>query len=416
MDSQIKEQLQKCSKDEVSQSKLEELFGELFSKVIEANKQLGLLERAITRDYDSILITDLGLEKPGPKIVYVNDGFTKMTGYTKAEVFGKTPRILQGPKTDRHVLDRLKQRLIEGQAFFGHTVNYKKDGTEFINQWDIHPLTNVHGDVTHWVSYQSDITDRDQCNKVLSEAKIEFEMLEEDAARTYVELDDTGTILSSSRSFREAVGLHSDDLVSVKIWDLVSKEHKEEVEFLLGDFNPELEKEESYRWNFTTKKGKSVVLVVCLNCRKIEGETKIQLQFENLSLRNKLIEALKQKTLNLENLLVKSEEFTLKFKESDQKIICCHVSEPFKNITGYDCSQILDTGVNDILHPQSKTLVKEHILKAFNGEFSTAKCVYIKSDGSLLSVIQSFKPIRNELTSEVDIVKSVALLELEKEK
>ncbi len=416
MDSQIKEQLQKCSKDEVSQSKLEELFGELFSKVIEANKQLGLLERAITRDYDSILITDLGLENPGPKIVYVNDGFTKMTGYTKAEVLGKTPRILQGPKTDRHVLERLKQRLIEGQAFFGHTVNYKKDGTEFINQWDIHPLTNAHGDVTHWVSYQSDITDRDQCNKVLSEAKIDFEMQEEDATRTYVELDDTGTILSSSRSFRETVGLHVDDLVSIKIWDLVTKEHKEEVEFLLGDFNPEVEKKESYRWSFISKKGKPVVLVVCLNCRKIKGETKIQLQFENLSLRNKLIEALKQKTLNLENLLVKSEEFTLKFKKSGQKIICCHVSVPFKNITGYECSQILDSDVNDILHPQSIPLVAEHIIKAFNGEFSTAKCIYIKSDGALLPVIQSFKPIRNELTSEVDMVKSVALLELEKEK
>ncbi len=416
MDLQIKEQLQKCSKDEVSQSKLEELFSGLFSKIAETNKQLGLLERAITRDYDSILITELGLESPGPRIVYVNDGFTKMTGYTKAEVIGKTPRILQGPKTDRHVLDRLKQRLIEGQAFFGHTVNYKKDGSEFINQWDIHPLTNGHGEVTHWVSYQSDITDREQCNKMLSEAKIDFEMLEEDVARTYVELDDKGTILSSSRSFREVIGFHSDELVSVKIWDLVTEEHKEEVEFLLGDFNPELVKKENYRWDFTTKKGKSVVLVVCLNCRKIKGETKIQLQFENLSLRNKLIEALKQKTLNLENLLVKSEEFTLKFKKSDQKIVCCHVSKTFKNITGYNCSRILDGEVKEILHPQSISLVEEHILKAFKGEFTTAKCMYINSDGSLLSVIQSFKPIRNELTSEVEEVKSVALLELEKEK
>ncbi len=414
MDSKIKEQLRKCSKDEVSQSKLEELFSELYSKVIETNRQLGLLERAITRDYDSILITELDLEYPGPKIVYVNDGFTKMTGYTKAEVLGKTPRILQGPKTDRRVLDRLKQRLIDGQAFFGHTVNYKKDGTEFINQWDIHPLTNMRGEITHWVSYQSDITDRDKCNKILSEAKIDFEMLEEDSIRTYVELDDTGTILSSSRSFREAVGFHSDDLVSVKIWDLVTEEHKEEVEFLFGEFNPELEKAESYKWDFITKDGNATVLVVCLNCRKIEGETKIRLQFENLSLRNKLIEALKQKTLNLESLLVKNDEFSLKFKKVEEDIVCCHVSETFRNITGHECTKVLGGDISEIVHPKSATLVKKHISDAFEGEFSTVKCLYVKNDGSIISVIQSFKPIKNSVTSLVDAVKSVALLEQEK--
>ncbi len=49
-----------------------------------------------------------------------------MTGYLPEEVIGKTPRILQGPKTDRAILDRLKRRLIEGQAFFGHSINYRK--------------------------------------------------------------------------------------------------------------------------------------------------------------------------------------------------------------------------------------------------------------------------------------------------
>lgn len=58
--------------------------------------------------------------------------------------------MLQGEKTDRAILDRLKRRLIEGQAFFGHTINYRKDGSEFINQWDIHPLINAEGEVTHW--------------------------------------------------------------------------------------------------------------------------------------------------------------------------------------------------------------------------------------------------------------------------
>ncbi|GAB5410102.1 MAG: hypothetical protein BalsKO_24670 [Balneolaceae bacterium] len=163
----ILEQLKKYSKDDASFKKLEVLVGKMYSTLKQFQHQLDLLESAIRNDYDSILITELNLENPGPKIVYVNDGFTKMTGYTPQEVIGKTPRILQGPKTDRAILDRLKRRLIEGQAFFGHSINYRKDGSEFINQWDIHPLLNQDGEVTHWVSYQRDVTEKKETAKAI---------------------------------------------------------------------------------------------------------------------------------------------------------------------------------------------------------------------------------------------------------
>lgn len=167
IDQDILEIIKSLAKDDEALQKLESLIGDLSSKIGNLEGQLGLLESAIRNDYDSILITELNLEKPGPRIVYVNEGFTRMTGYTKDEVLGKTPRILQGPKTDRAVLDRLKRRLIEGQAFFGHTINYRKDGTEFINQWDIHPLMNEKGEVTHWVSYQRDVTEKRDSAKAL---------------------------------------------------------------------------------------------------------------------------------------------------------------------------------------------------------------------------------------------------------
>jgi PAS domain S-box-containing protein len=90
---------------------------------------------------------------------------------------------LQGPKTDRAVLDILKKRLQEGQSFFGHTVNYRKDGSEFVNQWDIHPLTNEEGEITHWVSYQHDITERKRSEKKVVDAEIEFDRLTEESKK-----------------------------------------------------------------------------------------------------------------------------------------------------------------------------------------------------------------------------------------
>ena len=100
------------AKDADAQARLEGAFQSQADQIAILKHQLDLLESAIRNDYDSIIITELSLEKPGPRIVYVNDGFTRMTGYTKQEVLGKTPRILQGAKTDRAILERLKRRLI----------------------------------------------------------------------------------------------------------------------------------------------------------------------------------------------------------------------------------------------------------------------------------------------------------------
>ena len=110
---------------------------------------------------EAVLITTTELDPPGPEIVYVNDGFCRMTGYTANEVIGRTPRILQGPKTDRAQLDRLRRLLSRGEPFDGrNVVNYRKDGSEYVLEWHIEPLRDEDGNITHWVSGQRDVTER----------------------------------------------------------------------------------------------------------------------------------------------------------------------------------------------------------------------------------------------------------------
>jgi PAS domain S-box-containing protein len=83
-----------------------------------------------------------------------------MTGYSAEEVVGKTPRLLQGPRSDRTVLDRLRKKLEQGEVFEGETINYRKDGKEFTLEWQIAPLRNASGKITHFVATQHDITAR----------------------------------------------------------------------------------------------------------------------------------------------------------------------------------------------------------------------------------------------------------------
>ena len=89
---------------------------------------LALLKVLAENSFDSILITDA---TASGKITYGNKAFKKLTGHDPAEVIGKTPRILQGPGTDKTVINRLTAALKSGGKFEGKAINYKKDGTPF---------------------------------------------------------------------------------------------------------------------------------------------------------------------------------------------------------------------------------------------------------------------------------------------
>lgn len=79
---------------------------------IEEQHQLKLLESVITNTKDSVLITEAEpFDEPGPRIIYVNEAFTKMTGYSAEEVIGKSPRMLQGPNSNKEELSNLGKAL-----------------------------------------------------------------------------------------------------------------------------------------------------------------------------------------------------------------------------------------------------------------------------------------------------------------
>ncbi|MEG3844265.1 PAS domain S-box protein [Microcoleus sp. herbarium14] len=139
--------------------------------------QLRLLESVVTTSNDAVLITEAEpIDEPGPRILYVNPAFTRMSGYTLEEVLGKTPRILQGQKTDRATLDRIRTALKTWQPVRVDLINYHKDGTEFWVEVSIVPITDKNGWFTHWVSVQRDISDRKQAEAALKQLNELLEM------------------------------------------------------------------------------------------------------------------------------------------------------------------------------------------------------------------------------------------------
>lgn len=122
-----------------------------------------LFESIVVNANDVVLVTEaepVDLPSGGPRVIYVNPAFTRMTGYEPEDILGRTPRILQSPQTDRTELDRLRKALLSWEAVEVELLNLRKDGTEFWVQISITPVINAVGWYTHWVAIQRDITAR----------------------------------------------------------------------------------------------------------------------------------------------------------------------------------------------------------------------------------------------------------------
>ena len=111
---------------------------------------IALLKILAENSFDSVLVTDAS---PRGNIIYANKAFKKLTGHEPSSVIGKTPRILQGPGTDKKVIERLATALKVGGRFEGKAINYKKDGTPFIMFWRVLPIKEGKK-IIAWVAIQ----------------------------------------------------------------------------------------------------------------------------------------------------------------------------------------------------------------------------------------------------------------------
>ena len=135
-------------------------------------ERLRLLESVVVNANDAVLITEAEpIDAPGPRILYCNEAFTRTTGYSEAEVLGRTPRMLQTEKTDRKSLDRLRAALEAWEPIEVELLNRRKDGAEIWVELSIVPVANEVGWYTHWVSVQRDITDRKHAQELAERAR-----------------------------------------------------------------------------------------------------------------------------------------------------------------------------------------------------------------------------------------------------
>jgi len=132
----------------------------------ERKRELERKTRAMEKAPVGITLTDP--DRPDNPLSYVNEEFTAVTGYTLEEAVGRNCRFLQGADTDPEPVASLRAAIDEQRPVTAELRNYRADGTEFWNELTIAPIEDGTGDITNYVGFQRDVTERTERERALA--------------------------------------------------------------------------------------------------------------------------------------------------------------------------------------------------------------------------------------------------------
>ncbi|WP_280550581.1 PAS domain-containing protein [Halomonas sp. 11-S5] len=130
-----------------------------------------LLERIIDASEDGIVVA----EQEGDEniLIYVNQGFERLTGYSADEILYQDCRFLQNDDCDQSGLDAIRKALKAGRPCREVLRNYRKNGTLFYNELSITPMYDEDDHLTYYIGVQKDVTERVEAQLELERLKAE---------------------------------------------------------------------------------------------------------------------------------------------------------------------------------------------------------------------------------------------------
>jgi PAS domain S-box-containing protein len=197
-------------------------------------EQVRLLQSVVLNTNDAVIITEAEpIDPPGPRILYVNQAFTTMTGYSLEEVLGKTPRLLQGPKTDRATIAGVRSALSRWESATVEAINYRQDGSEFWVEFSVVPVADKQGYYTHWISVQRDITERKHTEEALRQSEERFRSLIENALDIITILTPDGIINYENPAVEKILGYGTADLIGENFFAYIHLDDLANIQTLL---------------------------------------------------------------------------------------------------------------------------------------------------------------------------------------
>jgi PAS domain S-box-containing protein len=183
--------------------------------------RLRLLESAVVHAHDAIVIMEAQARNaPGRAVLYVNDAFCQMTGYSRSEVVGRSLHFLRGPDSDAATLEAIRAALDSGKPLRVELRNYRKDGVAFWVDLSLVPVPDPAGVVAHWVMIQRDITHRKEAGEALRRSELLFRGIFENTSAGVSLTDRDGRFVSCNPAFATMTGRTVDELLTLTPADI----------------------------------------------------------------------------------------------------------------------------------------------------------------------------------------------------
>jgi two-component system sensor kinase FixL len=125
-------------------------------KRIKSEEQVHILTKAVESTADGIFIIDA--RKPDFPVIYANQAFQKMTGYSKKDIIGRSYFLFYGADADARIINEIKNTIRKGKSFHGEMINFQENGKKYLNLLRIAPVRDPRGNVTHYAGIQTDVT------------------------------------------------------------------------------------------------------------------------------------------------------------------------------------------------------------------------------------------------------------------
>jgi PAS domain S-box-containing protein len=174
---------------------------------------LNLLTTIAENTRDAIMVTEAEpLDEPGPRIIYVNSAFLKMTGYSRDEVLGRSPRFLQGPQTSRESRALIHKSLENRESCRVELINYTKDGTPYWVELDLTPVSQ--SGAGYIIAVQRDITARKHIEEELRKNEIRYRTLVEAVSAVTWTTPPGGSLIGPQPSWTAFTGQTSEEMAN----------------------------------------------------------------------------------------------------------------------------------------------------------------------------------------------------------